>query len=85
MVPAFSFIKGVEEQGEILDVWLHIEVILPFVSLQGSRLTDHKWTNQTRVKVPLLYETKKLIENVCYMNQFLNVSVTQQQTLSTVE
>lgn len=37
-VPAFSFIKGVEEQGKLLDVCLLAEV---------ARLADHQWTDQT--------------------------------------
>lgn len=66
MVPAFSFIKGVKEQGEVLDVWLWVAV-----TPQGSRLTNHKGTNQTGVKVSLLFGTNKLSEYVCFMNLFL--------------
>lgn len=38
-VPAFGFIKGVEEQRKLLDFWLMIP--------QDARLTDHQWTDQT--------------------------------------
>lgn len=41
-VPAFSFIKGVEEEGEVLDVRLRV-----LTSPQGAGLTDHQRTNQT--------------------------------------
>lgn len=54
-VPAFSFIKGVEEKGELLDVSLRV-----LTSPEDAGLTDHQWTNQTRMKVPLL-ETEILI------------------------
>lgn len=41
-VPAFSFIKGVEEQGKRLDAWLRV-----LIGPERTRLTDHKWTDQT--------------------------------------
>lgn len=41
-VPAFSFIKGVEEQGKRLDAWLRV-----LIGPEGTRLTDHQWTDQT--------------------------------------
>lgn len=41
-VPAFSFIKGVEEQRKRLDAWLRV-----LIGPEGTRLTDHKWTDQT--------------------------------------
>lgn len=56
-VPAFGFIKCVEKQGKLLDVSLGV-----LIGLEGTRLTDHKWTNQTRVKV-LLLGYKKIITN----------------------
>lgn len=59
-VPAFSFIEGVEEQGELLDVRLCVPM-----GLQGARLTDYQWTDQTRVKVLLL----------CIENKFEKVNV----------
>lgn len=39
-VPAFCFIKGVEEKGELLDIWLCVPT-----SPEGALLTDHQWTN----------------------------------------
>lgn len=41
-VPAFSFIKGVEEEGELLDAWLRV-----LTSPEDAGLTDHQWTDQT--------------------------------------
>lgn len=54
-VPAFSFIKGVEEEGELLDVWLWVRT-----SLEGPGLTDNQWTNQTRMKVPFLEHVREI-------------------------
>lgn len=39
-VPAFGFIKGVEEEGELLDIWLRV-----LTSPEGAGLTNHQWTN----------------------------------------
>lgn len=62
-VPALGFIKGVEEQGKLLDFWL---CVLPLAA--GSRLTDHQWTNQTRVKVFLLDNSKTDIFRYFYQS-----------------
>ena len=48
-VPAFSFIKGVEEERELLDTWLCVKL-----SVECAGLANHQRTNQTRMKVPLL-------------------------------
>ena len=53
-VPALSFIERVEEQGELLDVWLLVPPRLQFTSL-----TDHQRSDQTWVKVFLLYYCKE--------------------------
>lgn len=55
-VPAFSFIKGVEEKGELLNVSLRV-----LTSPENTRLTDHQWTNQTRMKVPLLEKSRIIL------------------------
>ena len=41
-VPAFSFIKGVEEKGELLDVWLRVQT-----RLEGTGFTDNQRADQT--------------------------------------
>lgn len=48
-VPAFSFIEGVKEEGELLDVWLRVQT-----RAQRAGLTDHKRPDQSRIEVPLL-------------------------------
>lgn len=39
-IPALSFIKGVEEEGELMDIWLHV-----LTSPEGAGLTNHQWAN----------------------------------------
>lgn len=48
-VPAFSFIKSVEKEGELPGVRLHL-----LTCAERAWLTDHQRSNQTGIKVPLL-------------------------------
>lgn len=41
-VPAFSFIEGVKEEGELLHVRLSVQT-----GAEGARLTNHQWPNQS--------------------------------------
>lgn len=57
-VPALSLIKGVEEEGELPDIWLHV-----LMSTVCARLTDNQRTNQTRMKVSLLKRSENFLLN----------------------
>lgn len=48
-VPAFIFIKCVEEEGKLLNIWLSV-----LTSAENAWFTDYQWTNQAWIKVPLL-------------------------------